>query len=130
MQRTLRDLNELYRSQPALYQKDFVPEGFEWVEAEDRERSVLAFLRRDAEGEPVLAVCNFTPVVREGYRLGVPRGGNYTELLNTDAGEYGGSGVVNGEVASEAVAANGFADSVSLTLPPLGAVFLKRSAAG
>ncbi|TCJ20769.1 1,4-alpha-glucan branching protein GlgB [Rubrobacter taiwanensis] len=126
VQALVRDLNELYRTEPALHEQDFVPEGFEWVDASDSANSVISFLRKSRSGDPVLIVCNFTPVVRHGYRVGAPAGGCYAELLNTDAGEYGGSGVGNGGgVEAEAVPAHGRPYSLELTLPPLGALFLK-----
>ena len=96
MQRLVSDLNALYRTQTALHQIDFDWQGFEWLDLHDWENSVLAFLRRGkAPGESVVVVCNFTPVAREHYRIGVPEGGFYRELLNTDAGCYGGSNFGN-----------------------------------
>jgi 1,4-alpha-glucan branching enzyme len=134
MQRLVRDLNTVYRAESALHEVDHEPEGFEWIEGDDRERSVAAFLRHDRGGQPgdaVIAVCNFTPMVREGYRIGVPSTGTYRELLNTDARIYGGSDVGNGgSVSTEEEPAHGRPYSLSLTLPPLGAVFLKPSAMG
>jgi 1,4-alpha-glucan branching enzyme len=122
----VRDLNGLMRESPALHARDFDPAGFEWVDCNDADASVLTFLRR-AEGAPdVLVALNFTPVPREGYRVGVPRGGAWREVLNSDAREYGGSGVGNwGGREAEPVPAHGRPFSVPLTLPPLGAVFLR-----
>ncbi|HVE11749.1 MAG TPA: 1,4-alpha-glucan branching protein GlgB [Elusimicrobiota bacterium] len=123
--RLVRDLNALYRRVPALHELDCEPAGFEWVDASDAGASVLAFLRKGS-GAPVLAAFNFTPVPRQGYRLGVPSGGAWRELLNTDAADYGGSGVGNlGRVRADAEAWHGRPFSVALNLPPLGAVFLR-----
>ena len=123
----VRDLNALYRSTPALHEVDFEPAGFEWVEGGDSERSVFAFLRRGRGGEDhALVVCNMTPVVREGYRVGVPGQEPYAEALNTDSEAYGGSGVGNGGTLSpEPVAHHGREYSLSLTLPPLSTIILK-----
>ena len=121
------DLNELYGNTPALHEVDFEPAGFEWIEGGDRENSVFAFLRRDRSGEDhAVVVCNMTPMVREGYRVGVPAEDTYTEVLNTDSEPYGGSGVGNGGVLSaESVPAQGRDHSLSLTLPPLSTIILK-----
>jgi len=130
LQRLVQDLNSLYRSQPALHQVDFEPSGFRWIDCNDWEASVVSFLRRAKDPENFLVVvCNFTPVVRHGYRIGVPRGGFYREILNTDWRVYGGSNVTNGEgVQAGAVPQHGYAQSLSLTLPPLGALVLRPEA--
>ena len=127
VQRLVRDLNTLYRAEPALHARDTDPGGFRWVVGDDRANSVYAYLRWGFEADaPCLVVCNFTPVPRRGYRIGVPRAGRWAELLNSDAPLYGGSGVGNaGAVATEAVPAHGEAQSLSLTLPPLSTVVLK-----
>jgi 1,4-alpha-glucan branching enzyme len=128
VQRLVRDLNHLLRATPALHRRDADPAGFEWLEAGDRAQSVFAFLRHGAPGEPSLvAVCNFTPAVREGYRLGVPRAGTWCERLNTDSGHYGGSNVGTpcGETTAEPVPWHGRAQSVVLRLPPLATVFFE-----
>ncbi|MFF4404479.1 1,4-alpha-glucan branching enzyme [Streptomyces sp. NPDC001404] len=123
----VRDLNGRYAATPALWQRDTVPDGFEWVDGDAAEDNVLAFLRYDAERSPLLAVCNFSPVVRHGYRLGVPGGhATWEEVLNTDAVRYGGSGVVTPDpVKTEAVQSHGRSVSVVLVLPPLGTVWLR-----
>ncbi len=128
LQRLVQELNRLYRSQPALYQVDYHWDGFQWVDFHDLDHSVIAFLRRAADASDFLLVCgNFTPVPRSGYRFGVPEPGLYEELLNTDAVEFGGSGVGNAAGAlAEPVAAHGREQSISITLPPLGVVVLKR----
>ena len=126
MQRWVRDLNRLYRDTPALYELDFSPEGFEWVDCNDSESSVITFLRKDRnKGGVVLVVCNFTPLVRENYRVGVPRGGVWHERLNSDAPVYGGSGQGNlGAVEAAPLASHGHYHSLTLRLPPLGVLFL------
>jgi len=120
------DLNALYRSRPALHSLDCDPAGFEWVDLHDAENSVLVFLRRSGSGESVLVALNFTPVAREGYRVGVPVGGTWREIANSDAADYGGSGVGNlGAVEAGAIESHGRPCSVALTLPPLGVVMLE-----
>jgi 1,4-alpha-glucan branching enzyme len=127
LQQLVQDLNALYRTTPSLHQVDFEPAGFQWIDCNDGEGSVISFLRRARDPEMFLViVCNFTPVVRQGYRIGVPRGGFYRERLNSDAAIYGGSNVGNGNgVPAEAVPQHGFPYSISLTLPPLGALILQ-----
>jgi 1,4-alpha-glucan branching enzyme len=122
----VRDLNRVYRASPPLWQADHTPDGFEWIDYSDADHGVLAFLRHDGfRHEHVLVACNFTPVVQHGYRIGVPRGGAYREVLNTDSALYGGSNVGNqGRVEVEAVGSHGRSQSVSLTLPPLAVVYL------
>jgi 1,4-alpha-glucan branching enzyme len=120
------DLNRLYVSEPALHGQDFSIEGFQWISRADWEQSVIAFIRKTDSGAPVVIVCNFTPVPRTGYRLGVPGGGRWREVLNSDAPMYGGSGQGNlGGVDAEAIAFDGQQHSISVTVPPLGAVFFK-----
>jgi len=127
--RLVGDLNALYRSEPALHDADDDPEGFRWVEANDSDHSVLAFLRRDRAGATVLCVLNATPTVRYGYRVGVPVAGVWVERVNTDAEVYGGSGIGNaGQSVAEDTAAHGFAHSLLLTLPPLGLLVLRPEA--
>jgi 1,4-alpha-glucan branching enzyme len=126
VQRWVADLNREYRSNEALFKRDFSQDGFEWISRTDWEQSVVAFTRKDSTGNPVVVILNFTPVVRHGYRVGVPRAGRWRELLNSDAQIYGGSGVGNlGGVDAEAQPYDGQSHSVSLSLPPLGAIFLK-----
>jgi 1,4-alpha-glucan branching enzyme len=127
VQRLVRDLNRLYAAEPALHQLDLDPAGFQWIDCSDWEQSVLSFVRRARDPEDlVLVVCNFTPVARPGYRVGVPRAGFYREALNSDAGAYGGGDVGNlGGVWAEPTPWQGQPHSISLTLPPLGVLFLK-----
>ncbi|WP_182086910.1 1,4-alpha-glucan branching protein GlgB [Aureimonas sp. ME7] len=125
VQRLVRDLNTLYRGVPALYENDCDPQGFEWVDTSDADQSILSFLRKDRHGGAALVVCNFTPNVHHGYRVGVPHGGFWAEALNTDAEIYGGSNVGNmGGVEAEEVHANGRPFSLSLSLPPLATIVL------
>jgi 1,4-alpha-glucan branching enzyme len=124
LMRWVGDLNRLYRSEPALHQLDFSPEGFEWVDANDSDQSVATFMR-SAGGRHVIAAFNFTPVPRSAYRVGVPCGGRWAEILNSDAQLYGGSGWGNmGGVDAVAESWHGRPWSLSVTLPPLAAVFL------
>jgi 1,4-alpha-glucan branching enzyme len=123
VQRWLRDLNHAYRREPALHQLDVSPAGFEWIDANDSDNSVLTYLRRPAEGPPVLVAVNFTPVPREGYQVGVPVAGAWREILNSDAPAYGGGGIGNlGRVESRPTPWHGREHSVRLTLPPLSVV--------
>ncbi|WP_026531248.1 1,4-alpha-glucan branching protein GlgB [Haematomicrobium sanguinis] len=126
----VKALNELYRSTPALHELDTEPRGFAWIKAHDGDANVLAFSRTDGAGRPVVFVVNFAGGPHEDYRIGVPVAGEWDEVLNTDASEFGGSGVVN---ASGLVASAGEYDgqpaSLSLRVPPLGAVFLKPKSA-
>jgi 1,4-alpha-glucan branching enzyme len=127
VQRWIRDLNGLLRAEPALFELDFDQAGFEWIGADDAESSVISFLRRaKSDAAPLLTVCNFTPVVRRNYGVGVPQGGIWRELLNSDAGVYGGSGVGNfGAVEAAPIPTHGRAHALTLTLPPLGCMVLK-----
>ena len=121
----LADLNRVYRRHPALWQLDCGDSGFRWIDFSDVEQTVVAFRRISADGREVICVFNFTPVVRTGYRLGVPLEGRYVEEINTDASEYGGSGRGNlGGVSSSAGPWHSLPCHLELTLPPLGAVFL------
>jgi 1,4-alpha-glucan branching enzyme len=126
VQQLVRDLNELYRSTPALHQLDCEPEGFAWIDTANAAESVVSYLRRGRGSNQIaVVVCNFTPVVREGYRIGVPRPGRYRERINTDAAEYAGSGVGNtGEVDADSHPMHGHPYSLCLRLPPLGALIL------
>jgi 1,4-alpha-glucan branching enzyme len=120
VQRWVRDLNRLYRATPALHAQDFSNAGFTWIDCEDADMSVVAFLRRDAAGATALVLCNFTPVPRAAYRIGVPQAGSWQERLNSDAADYGGSGQGNlGALHAQAVAAHGHAQSLEVRLPPL-----------
>ncbi len=127
VQRLVRDLNRLYADTPALHEQDFEPGGIEWI---DGDENVLSWLRHPRHGDPVLVVMNFVPVPREHYRIGVPRDGAYAEVLNTDAGEYGGSGQGNlGRVHASTQGWHGQPYSLELTLPPLSTLMLKPAPA-
>jgi 1,4-alpha-glucan branching enzyme len=121
-------LNWHYHAEPALYQADFDPEGFRWIDCNDNENSVVSILRYARNRQDCVAmIFNFTPVVRTQYRVGVPDPGFYAELLNSDASTYGGGDVGNGGgVATEPVPAHGFDQSLRLTIPPLGCLLLKK----
>jgi 1,4-alpha-glucan branching enzyme len=121
------DLNRVYREERALHEVDFDRSGFEWIDCDDVENSVIAYLRRSRSGETVAVVCNFTPLPRTNYVLGVPVGGFWREVLNSDAPLYCGSGVGNyGGMEAAPVPAHGRMHSLTLTLPPLGVLYLKR----
>jgi 1,4-alpha-glucan branching enzyme len=127
LQNWVADLNRLYREQPVLHQFDNDVDGFEWIDCNDNETSVLTFIRKGrSPDDVVLVACNFTPVPRTNYRVGVPRGGFWKEILNSDATAYGGSGWGNlGGVEAAPIGAHGRPHSVTLTLPPLAVIFLK-----
>jgi len=128
LRRLVRDLNRLYAAEPALHRRDYDQSGFQWIDCCDWEQSVISFLRSDGEAEQVLVACNFTPVARHNYRIGVPRAGFWSELLNSDASVYGGAGFGNlGGVDSVPIPTHGYGHSITLTLPPLGVLFLKHS---
>jgi 1,4-alpha-glucan branching enzyme len=128
IQRLLSDLNALLRREPALHQQDFDWQGFEWLDCNDADNSILTFIRRAANPADFLVVAvNFTPVVRESYRVGVPEPGYYAELFNSDAEEYSGSGQGNlGGVSAEPTPWGGRPFSLNLRLPPLAALILKK----
>jgi 1,4-alpha-glucan branching enzyme len=128
VRRLIRDLNRVYRTEPALHQLDTDPSGFAWIDCNDRDNSVLTWMRKGQEqGEFVVVAGNFTPVVRDGYRVGVPEPGYYRELLNTDSEWYGGSNVHNdGGVQAEPISWHGHPYSIALRLPPLATCVFKR----
>ncbi|QOR69627.1 1,4-alpha-glucan branching protein GlgB [Ruania alkalisoli] len=120
----LRRLNHLYTASPALWAEDFSHEGFEWIEANDGDHNVLAYLRK-GRGEQLLVVANFAGTTHEDYRVAVPCGGEWTEVFTTDHSDFGGSGVVNGQVVAEEVPWHGRAQSVLLRVPPMGVTVLR-----
>ncbi|HEV7414919.1 MAG TPA: 1,4-alpha-glucan branching protein GlgB [Tianweitania sediminis] len=126
MQDLVRTLNHLYRDTPALHELDCDPRGFEWIDANDGENSVFSFLRKGEEGtKPVLVISNMTPVVRQGFRVGVPLIGSWTEIFNSDSEHFGGSGVSSGgNLMAEEVSWHGRPASITLTVPPLATIFL------
>jgi 1,4-alpha-glucan branching enzyme len=127
VQAWMEQLNRFYRNQPAMYVFDNDSAGFEWVDCNDNAASTISLLRKsETPQDTVLVTCNFTPVPRTGYRVGVPHGGYWRELLNSDAREYAGSGMGNlGGVSAEEIPAHGRPFSLKLTLPPLAALFFK-----
>jgi len=121
------DLNKIYRNTPAMHSYDFDHQGFEWLSCDDVDNSVLAFIRRDRQ-KSIICLFNFTPAALEDYVIGVPEAGTYKEVLNSDAAWYGGSDVGNaGEVNSQPQQEHGFEQSLTLTLPPLAALFLEKT---
>jgi 1,4-alpha-glucan branching enzyme len=126
VQRWVADLNRVYCNEKALHEKDFSVDGFRWVQRGDWEQSAIAYLRQSPSGPPMLVVCNFTPVPRYNYRVGVPRGGRWRELLNSDAAYYGGSGMGNqGGADAQPMPYEELSHSLTLTLPPLAVLFFK-----
>lgn len=128
LRRWVEDLNRVYRNEAALYQQDFSRDGFQWMDCHYAEKSVVSFIRRGYNpADTVLVVCNFTPIVRDNYRVGVPSGGYWHELLNSDTELYGGSGVGNfGGVEAVPISAGDMFYSLMLRLPPLGVLFFKQ----
>ncbi len=127
LRKFMQDLNHTYTRERALHEVDFEPAGFQWIDCNDNENSVISFIRRARDVEDiVVVVLNFTPVPRDGYRIGVPRDGAYAEVLNSDAEAYGGGNVGNGGmVFAEPIAAHGHEQSLRLSLPPLSFLLLK-----
>jgi 1,4-alpha-glucan branching enzyme len=128
LQRWVRDLNAFYRTEPALYECDFSPSGWRWIDADDSDDSVLTYLRYpSSQKDPVMAACNFTPIPRRGYRVGVPQEGNWREVLNSNASIYGGTDEGNfGGKMTDAIACHGYDNSLLLDLPPLAIVIFKQ----
>lgn len=128
IQQLVRQLNHLYRTEAPLHELDCEYTGFEWIDCNDCEKSVISFLRKGQTSKSLIVVaCNFTPIPRFNYKIGVPQSGEWQEILNTDASEYGGSGHGNlGAVKTRPVTTHGRFNSISVTLPPLGAVIFKK----
>lgn len=121
-----KTLNHLYLNTPQLWEVDFSWEGFSWISNDDYTQSVIAFRRFDSKGNEIIAVCNFVPVLRKEYLIGVPYAGTYAEIFNTDAEAFGGSGITNGtSIKSEEIPLHGFEQSISLTLPPMSVMYFK-----
>lgn len=129
VQQWVADLNRLYREEPALHEGDTDPSGMEWIDCDDIDSSVISLVRKGrTTGDMIIVICNFTPVVRQNYRAGVPRGGYWREILNSDASLYGGSGWGNaGGVQAMPIPLHGRLHSITLTVPALAAIFLKHS---
>jgi len=126
VRRYVQDLNALLRNEPALYELDHDPAGFEWIDADNAAQSVLAYLRKDKAGKPVVVVLNLTPTTHEDFRLGVPAPGDYKEIMNSDRETYGGSGVENPSLSARKESSHGREWSVRLSLPPLALCILKQ----
>ena len=126
IQELVKDLNLIYKNQPALYEKQFSPEGFQWIDYGDHENSVLTYIRKghDTKNDLIIA-CNFTPVPRENYKVGVPRNKQLKEIFNSDSEKYAGSGITNGTVKPSKDPWHGYDQSVEITIPPLSTVIFK-----
>ena len=128
VRKMVKKLNEIYKDQKPLYEMQFDQNGFEWIDNNDWANSVLSFIRKDEKGNHLLVLCNFTPVVRENYSIGVPEEGEYQEIFSSDSSEWGGSGVLNQEsLITNQTPSHGRDHSLSLTLPPLGVTILQFS---
>lgn len=126
IQEVIKDLNKVYKNNPALYEKQFSPEGFQWIEYNDQENSVITYLRKGNDSKyDIIVACNFTPVPRENYRVGVPKTTQLKLLFNSDDSKYSGSGIGKKTIKPSKTAWNGFEQSVSMTLPPLGVVIYR-----
>ena len=126
LQTYVKTLNKFYKDHPAFWQIDYSWEGFQWIVPDDSRQSVVAFLRKDANGKQILVVCNFNPVLREGYTLGAPVAGSYKEILNSDDAEFGGSGAVhNKAVRTHKKPMHGFEQSITITLPPMSTLYFE-----
>ena len=122
----MKELNRFYKDTPAFWERDSSWEGFQWICADDSDRNIISFRRLDENGGEIVVVCNFAPVLREDYRLGVLGATAYKEVLNSDEVRFGGTGVKNnGWIKSEQVPCNAMDRSISLTLPPLSVLYLK-----
>ena len=121
-----KEMNRFYLEMPPLWEVDYSWEGFNWISNDDYSQSVIAFRRIGKDGKEIIAVCNFVPVERENYKIGVPVPGIYTEIFNTDSVEFGGSGITNGDtIRSEKEPMHNCDESISLHLPPLSVIFLR-----
>ena len=126
LQTYVKTLNKFYKDHPAFWQIDYSWEGFQWIVPDDSRQSVVAFLRKDANGRQILVVCNFNPVLREGYTLGAPNSGTYKEILNSDDEAFGGAGTVhNKAVRSKKKPLHGFEQSITITLPPMSVLYFE-----
>ena len=126
VQQLIKDLNSLYREYPALYEKQFSPEGFQWIDYGDAENSVLTYIRKgNAKKDDLIVACNFTPVPRENYRIGVPKTRQLKEIFNSDAEKYGGSGMENTTASVSKTPWHGYERSIEVNLPPLGVVVFR-----
>jgi len=124
VQNLIADLNKCYSTEEAFYKYNFDPKGFQWIDYQDHANSVIVYLRK-SEKESIIILCNFTPIVRENYRIGVPNTGIWQEILNSDHQKYGGSNVLNRDIHTESIESHGFQDSINVKLAPLSGIFLK-----
>jgi 1,4-alpha-glucan branching enzyme len=125
LQKMVADLNKTYQSIPALWEQDFTPEGFRWIDANDADNNVISFYRKGADDSVVACICNLSPLPRSDFRVGLPKKGPYSEVLNTDAAPYGGTNTGNmGSVVAVDRPWHGLGYSADVTLPPLGVVWL------
>jgi 1,4-alpha-glucan branching enzyme len=129
IQKVVKDLNTLYKEEPSLYEYNFSGQGFEWVDNQDAENSVLIWIRKGKQPENnLIFIANFTPVIRENYRIGISGQGSYKEIFNSDNLKYGGSDVVNtGDLETYPIPRHGRTHSIPVTLPPLAVIILKRN---
>ena len=126
LQNYVKSLNRFYKEHPAFWQVDYSWEGFQWIVPDDSQQSVIAFLRKDTAGKQILVVCNFNPVLREGYTMGAPVAGTYKEILNSDDAAFGGSGTVhNKPVRTHKKPMHGFEQSITITLPPMSTLYFE-----
>ncbi|RKR06455.1 1,4-alpha-glucan branching enzyme [Maribacter vaceletii] len=126
VQSFVKDLNKLYKEYPALYEKQFSPDGFQWIDYGDHENSVLTYIRRGHDTKnDIFIACNFTPVVRENYRIGIPKKNKIKEIFNSDAKKYGGSGISNSAVKVQKKKWHAYEQSIEITIPPLGIVIFQ-----
>ncbi|MEG0339123.1 MAG: 1,4-alpha-glucan branching enzyme, partial [Oscillospiraceae bacterium] len=120
----VKALNEMYKATPAMWEIDFTWQGFQWIVPDDSTQSIIAFMRRDKSGKEIIAICNFAPVKRERYCIGVPRLGQYKELLSSDYEIYGGTDIHNGTVTAVPQPMHGQEQSIALTIPPMGTIYI------
>ncbi|MFK5973578.1 MAG: 1,4-alpha-glucan branching protein GlgB, partial [Flavobacteriaceae bacterium] len=126
IQELVRDLNKVYKQYPALYEKQFSAEGFQWIDYGDHENSVLTYIRKGHDTKnDIMVACNFTPIARENYKIGVPKSGQLKEIFNSDAKKYGGSGMASNIVKLEKKPRHGYQESVKMTIPPLSIVIFQ-----
>ena len=123
MQNFVKDLNGFYLNNKPFWENDSDWQGFRWIAHDDHEQSVISFIRRDESGKEIVVVCNFCPVVRKNYLIGVPKTGEYKPVLSSDSAKYGGSGTRLRKVKTKDIKMHGFDQSISITLPPLSTVY-------
>lgn len=131
LQEYTRALNKFYLENKTLWQVDFDWNGFQWIDCNDNDNSIVSFIRKAEDSEDyIIIISNFTPNEKEGYRIGVPESGAYVEVFNTDAAEYGGKGITNPALTTEDVQYHNRSHSISMTIPPLATIYLKHAAEG